>query len=69
MNQFIEEDWERLMQLDSIYVLEHKIEIENEYWRWEEEQKPSAIVTLNINEYDIRLFNRKKVQKKYKGKL
>lgn len=26
------------------------MEIENEYWRWEEEQKPSAIVTLNIKE-------------------
>lgn len=52
MNQFIEEDFERAIQLDSIYVLEHKMEIENEYWRWEEEQKPSAIVTLNIKEHE-----------------
>lgn len=52
MNQFIEEDFERAIQLDSIYVLEHKMEIEDEYWRWEEEQKPSAIVTLNIKEHE-----------------
>ena len=50
MNQFIEEDFERAIQSDSIYVLEHKMEIENEYWIWEEEQKPSAIVILNIKE-------------------
>lgn len=61
MNQFLEEDWERLMQLDSIYVLEHKMEIENEYWRWEEEQKPSAIVTLNIPEtINIIKYDRKR---------
>ena len=50
MNQFIEEDWEHLMQLESIYVLQHKLEIEEEYWRWQEEQKPCAEITLNIPE-------------------
>ena len=48
MNQFIEEDWEHLMHLESIYVLQHKLEIEEEYWQWEEEQKPCAEVILNI---------------------
>ena len=48
MNHFIEEDWEKLMQLESIYVLEHKMQIEEEYWRWQEEQKPCAEVILNI---------------------
>ena len=48
MNQFIEEDWEMLMQLESIYVLQHKLEIEEEYWRGQEEQKPCAEITLNI---------------------
>ena len=50
MNQFIEEDWEKLMQLESIYVLEHKMQIEEDYWRWQEEQKPCAEITLNIPE-------------------
>ena len=48
MNQFIEEDWEYLMRLESIYVLQHKLEIEEEYWEWEEGQKPCAEVILNI---------------------
>ena len=49
MNQFIEEDWERLMHLESIYVLEHKMQIEEEYYLWEERQnKLPAIITLNI---------------------
>ena len=50
MNHFIEEDWEILMRLESIYVLEHKMQIEEEYWRWQEEQKPCAEITLNIPE-------------------
>ena len=48
MNQFIEEDFERIMALESIYVLQHKLEDEEEYYRWEEEQKPCAEVILNI---------------------
>ena len=50
MNQFIEEDWEMLMKLEPIYVLEHKMQIEEDYWRWVEEQKPCAEITLNIPE-------------------
>ena len=50
MNQFIEEDWEMLMRLESIYVLEYKMQIEEDYWRWQEEQKPYAEITLNIPE-------------------
>lgn len=48
MNQFIEEDWERIMALESIYVLQHKLEIEEEYYQWEMQQKPCAEVILNI---------------------
>lgn len=64
MNQFIEEDWEMLMRLESIYVLEHKMQIEEDYWRWQEEQKPCAEITLNIPEiinYESRISNRKEV--------
>lgn len=64
MNQFIEEDWEKLMQLESIYILQHKLEIEEEYRRWVEEQKPCAEVILNIPEtinYESRISNRKEV--------
>ena len=50
MNQFIEEDFERVLQLESIYVSEHKMQIEEEYWEYEERQnKLPAIITLNIN--------------------
>ena len=50
MNQFIEEDFERAMQLESIYVLEHKMQIEEEYYLWEEHQnKLPAIITLNVS--------------------
>ena len=64
MNQFIEEDWEMLMHLESIYVLEHKMQIEEDYWRWQEEQKPCAEIILNIPEtinYESRISNRKEV--------
>ena len=58
MNQFIEEDWEHLMRLESIYVLQHKLEIEEEYYQWEEQQKPYAEVILNIPVYNETKYNR-----------
>ena len=58
MNQFIEEDWERIMALESIYVLQHKLEIEEEYYQWLEEQKPCAEVILNIPVYNETKYNR-----------
>lgn len=64
MNQFIEEDWERIMALESVYVLQHKLKIEEEYWEWEEGQKPCAEVILNIPKtinYESRIYNRKEI--------
>ena len=50
MNQFIEEDFERVLQLESIYVSEHKMQIEEEYWEYEERQnKLPALITLNVS--------------------
>lgn len=35
MNQFIEEDFERILDLDSIYIYEKLIEEEQEYYEFE----------------------------------
>ena len=59
------EDFERVLQLESIYVLEHKIQVEEEYYQWEERQnKLPAIITLNTNTNGIKQLNWEEVQEK-----
>ena len=48
-----DEDWERLHELNQIYVIEKQREMEEEWQRWEEEQeqknrKPARIKIINI---------------------
>jgi hypothetical protein len=45
-NRFIEEDWERLSDLDKMYLRERENEIWEEYQQWidEQERQPAKIV-------------------------
>lgn len=55
MTKHIEEDWERMSELDKMYLLEKQKEIEEEWQQWEEEQEklPAKIKVKKKNETEI----------------
>lgn len=55
-NSYIEEDWERVILLDSMYVLEHKMSIEEEWQQWEEYKNtlPARIEIIKIHNNENR---------------
>lgn len=61
MNQFIEEDFERALALDSMYIYEKLKEQENEYWQWQENEQrlPARIEIIKHPNYDIRRIKTK----------
>lgn len=52
-NKHIEEDFERLSELDKMYLWERENEVWEEYWQWEEERQerlPAKIEVVGTKE-------------------
>ena len=47
--QYIQEDFERIFYLDSMYIMEKQMEEEQAYWEWEEEQERRKLLPAIIN--------------------
>lgn len=64
MYKYIEEDFERLSDLDKMYIVEKEREMIEEWQQWEEEQEEKVakirLIMPNMEEYD------KKRQESYK---
>lgn len=58
-NEFIQEDWERISELDKMYLGELYNEFENEWRQWEE-YKP---IEFNVIFTDVRNFKIKRREK------
>ena len=56
MSGYIEEDFERLSELDKMFLLEREREMIVEWQQWEEEQEKKVtkirLIMPNIEEYD-----------------
>ena len=56
MSGYIEEDFERLSELDKMFLLEREREMIAEWQQWEEEQEKKVtkirLIMPNIEEYD-----------------
>jgi len=47
-NEFIEEDWERLSELDKMYLYEKHREMEEEWHQWEEKHKKRLPAKIKV---------------------
>lgn len=46
--QYIQEDFERMWHLDSMYIMEKQMEEEHQYYEWEQEQERRKLLPARI---------------------